>query len=114
MMKLTELKVSYHFQNDRQGRKQRIDAVVKSNWGQVVREEYYKGAWRCLTDNGLIFIVEEKKEIILTYYFALPQVIRGMYHGKPVPTFLLNKVKNNAKTYKKIYGEALMSEIDKK
>lgn len=107
MMNLTELRISYHFQNDRQGRKERIDSIVKGNWGQVIREEYYKGAWRCLTDNGLIFIIEDTKSMIMTYYFAVPEVVRGMYHGKAIPQFLQNKIKKNARTYMDIYNEQI-------
>ena len=104
MIKLNELKVSYHFQNTRQGRDERINTITKNNWGQVVREEYYKGAWRCLTDTGLVFIVEESKTIILTYYFATMEVAIGMYHGN-VPEFMKKKIRKNATQYKNRYQE---------
>ena len=107
MINLTSIRVSYHFQNDRQGRKERIDRIINNNFGQVVLEEYYKGAWRCLTDTGLIFIVSEAKDLILTYYFAPMETVICMYKamGRKVPQAVENKVRKNAKTYKRIYQE---------
>ena len=58
MTNLKSLTISYHFINDRQGRKQRMDAIIGDNWGQPVKEEWYKDAWRILTDVGIIFIVD--------------------------------------------------------
>lgn len=114
MMNLAELKISYHFQNDRQGRKARIDSIINGNFGQVVREIWYKDAWRCLTDTGLIVIVNAEKWLILTYYFALPRNLTEMYMGTKVPEAILNKCKKNAATYNKLYHESIMSELRKK
>lgn len=44
MTNLKSLTVSSHFINDRQGRKQRMDAIIGDNWGQPVKEEWYKDA----------------------------------------------------------------------
>lgn len=105
MIKLNDLKVSYHFQNDRTERKARIDAIVNDNFGQVVCEEWYKDAWRCLSDTGLIFIVNEQKTIILTYYFATMQVASCMYRaaGRKMPKAVENKVRKNAIIYDRLY-----------
>ena len=81
MTNLRSLQISYHFQNDRQGRKQRMDAVIGNNWGQPVKEEWYKDAWRILTDVGIIFIVDMNKTKILTYYFATMRVVNGCMAG---------------------------------
>lgn len=109
MIKLNELKISYHFQNDRNERKTRIDAIVNGNFGQVVIEEWYKDAWRCLTDTGLIAIVEPKKEIILTYYFAPLKTAQMMYKAsfRKMPEAVTNKIKKNAKTYLQMYHESV-------
>jgi len=100
------LKVSYHFQNTRNERKARIDSIINGNWGSPVREVWYKDAWRIMTDAGLIFIVEPKKEIILTYYFATPSVAAGMFQGR-VPEAIKNKVRKNAQMYLEKYGEEI-------
>ena len=109
MMNLNDLKVSYHFQNDRTERKARIDSIVNNNFGQIVCEEWYKGAWRCLSDTGLIFIVNEQRTIILTYYFATLQVASCMYKaiGRKMPQAVENKVKKNACVYNRLYGKSI-------
>lgn len=109
MIKLNELKVSYHFQNDRNERKAQIDAIINGNFGQVVIEEWYKDAWRCLTDTGLIAIVEPKKEIILTYYFAPMKTASMMYKAafRKMPQAVANKIQKNANTFNKIYNDSI-------
>ena len=109
MIKLNELKVSYHFQNDRNERKAQIDAIINGNFGQVVIEEWYKDAWRCLTDTGLIAIVEPKKEIILTYYFAPMKTAQMMYRAnfRKMPQAVANKIQKNANTFNKIYNDSI-------
>lgn len=109
MTNLKSIKVSYHFQNDRQGRKERIDRVVNGNWGSVVKEEFRKDAWRMLTDTGLIFILTPNKELILTYYFATGKTVNEMYHGK-APKAITNRVNKNARAYAEIYNEGISTE----
>lgn len=109
MIKLNELKVSYHFQNDRNERKAAIDTIINGNFGQVVIEEFYKDAWRCLTDTGLIAIVTPDKSLILTYYFAPMKTAAMMYKAnfRKMPQAVANKIQKNANTYNKIYSESI-------
>lgn len=109
MMNLNEIKVSYHFQNDRQGRKQRIDEIIRGNFGQIVIEEFYKEAWRCLTDTGLCVIVSKDRNLILTYYFCPLETARMIYKAqfRKMPEAVENKIRKNQKTYKRIYQESL-------
>lgn len=109
MINLNECLVSYHFQNDRQMRKQRIDAVLNGNLGQVIAEEWYKEAWRVLTDTGLMAVVTPDKKIIITYYFSTIEQAKMLYwhnYGRKVPEYLLNKINKNARMYNKIYGSS--------
>jgi len=114
MIKLNELKVSYHFQNDRKERKERIDAIINGNFGQVVIEQYFKDAWRVLTDTGIMAVVTPNKELILTYYFCPMETARMIYksQGKKMPDYIANKIKKNARTYKNIYEENFHKGID--
>lgn len=109
MTNLNNLQISYHFINDRQGRKQRIDAVIGNNWGQPVKEEWYKDAWRVLTDVGLIFIVDMNRTKILTYYFATMQVVNGMYNGK-IPQAMVKRINKNARNYASIYDNKIRND----
>lgn len=113
MMNLNTLKVSYHFQNDRQERKQRIDAIIDGNLGSAIFEEWYKDAWRVLTDTGLIVIVERNKELILTYYFATMRQVNNMYHcnGRKTPQAIINKVQKNVNAYNRLYNESLSKKV---
>ena len=103
MTNLKKLEVSAHFINDRQGRKETIDRVICGNWGQVMKEEYYKGAYRCLTDTGLIFILNDTKTVIITYYFASCSLVQGMYRHQ-APKSILAKIRDNQRKFKEIYG----------
>ena len=114
MIKLNECKVSYHFQNDRQERKQRIDAIVHGNLGQVVVEQWYKDAWRVLTDTGIMAVVTEDKNLILTYYFCPMETARLIFKnaGKKMPDYIANKIKKNAHEYNKLFKENFHKGID--
>lgn len=109
MTNLRNLQISYHFINDRQGRKQRMDAVIGDNWGQPIKEEWYKDAWRILTDVGIIFIVDMNRTKILTYYFATMSVVRGMYNGK-VPQNMVKRLNKNARAYCDIYDNKIRND----
>lgn len=111
MTNLHNLQISYHFINDRQGRKQRIDAIIGNNWGQPVKEEWYKDAWRILTDVGIIFIVDMDKTKILTYYFATMRVVNGMYGGNnKVPAAMVKRINKNARNYCDLYDTGIRSD----
>ena len=103
MTNLKNLKISTHFINDRQGRKETIDRIICGNWGQVMKEEYIKGAYRCLTDTGLMFILNDSKTIIITYYFATCQHVQEMYRYQ-APKNILKKIRDNQRKFKAIYG----------
>lgn len=104
MTNLYNIPVSYHFQNDRSERKARIDAVINGNWGQVVRESFATNVWHCLTDTGLIFIVNAEKTKIMTYYFATPAQAQKVCN-KSCSKQLLKRIQKNASNYQKLYEE---------
>jgi hypothetical protein len=110
MINLRTLKVSKHYSNDRQMRQEQIETVVGGNWGTVIKEEYYKGAWRCLTDMGLIFIVDDSKTLIITYYLASGSIVSGMFHGN-VPKYINRRISDNARKYNEIYETSIKNAI---
>jgi hypothetical protein len=107
MIKLNELKISYHFQNERNERKDRIDVIINGNFGQVVVEEWYKGAWRCLTDTGICAIVSENKDLILTYYFCPIRTAKMMFltSGRKMPDYIRNKITKNQSKYSSLFHD---------
>ena len=104
MTNLQNIPVSYHFTHDRAERKARIDEVIGGNWGQVVRESFATNVWHCLTDTGLIFIVNADKSKIMTYYFATPAQAQQICN-KSCSKQLLKKIQKNASKYQKLYNE---------
>jgi hypothetical protein len=104
MTNLREIPVSWHFANERKERKARIDEVINGNWGQVIRESFATNVWHCLTDTGLIFIVNADKSKIMTYYFATPAQAQQICN-KSCPKQVLKRIQKNAGKYQKLYNE---------
>ena len=104
MTNLYKIPVSAHFNYDRHVRKARIDAIINGNWGQVVRESFATNVWHCLTDTGLIFIVNAEKTKIVTYYFATAAQAQQICN-KSCSKQLLKRIQKNASKYQKLYDE---------
>lgn len=103
MLNLRTLKVSYHIQNDRDERLARVEKILNGNWGQVVAEEWYKDAYRCLTDTGLCFIVSGDRSTIITYYFCPMKTAKAICHNK-LSKAVEKKINKNLRSYASIYG----------
>lgn len=107
MTNLTNIKISYHFQNERTGRKEQIDNVINGNWGQVVKETYLTDSWKCLTDTGLVFVLTPNKDLIITYYFATMAIAHKFYNRGKVPTALEKRIQRNATKFNQLYGASI-------
>jgi hypothetical protein len=105
-IKLDNLKISAHCLFNNKFRNDAINTIVSGNWGQIIKQEWYKGAYRCLTDTGLIFIVSPEKDKILTYYLARGSTAQGMF-GNKAPSYLLKKISKNASKYTQLFEEKL-------
>ena len=92
MMTINSLTFSFHAYNDRADRIATIDNYI--GWGQIVKEKYYKNAYHCLTDTGVILIVDDSRSTILTLYMADRRALQAFYAGS-APQYLVNKVKYN-------------------
>ena len=105
---LSNLKLSYHCLHENKIRRKIINTVVGNNWGQIIKQEWFKGAYRCLTDTGLIFIISPECNMIMTYYLALAKVVQGMYDGN-APKYILKRIKKNSSRYKMLYDEYMIN-----
>lgn len=92
MTAISSLTFSQHAYIDRADRIAIIDKHV--GWGQIVKETYHNSVFHCLTDTGVMLIVDERKETIITLYLIDKRVLRIMYNGNP-PRYLINKVEYN-------------------
>ena len=107
MINLRQLEISKHYQRDNKFREKIINQIVNNNWGQIIKFEWHKGTYRCLTDMGLIFILTPEQDKIMTYYLARARVAQGMYKGN-APKFILKRIHKNASKYEKICGVNLL------
>ena len=106
MPSLYDLIYSYHVQNDRAERKERIDAVTAGNYGKIIR--YARTTTRCikyLTSNGLIFVVDDN--YVVTFYLARKDQIKAFYPNEKVPARMYERVEKNIKIYNRIYDDTL-------
>lgn len=92
MMTINSLTFSFHAYNDRADRIATVDNHI--GWGQIVKEKYYKNTYHCLTDTGVILIVDDSRSIILTLYVADRHSLQKFYAGN-APQYLVKKVKYN-------------------
>jgi len=110
MTNLKEIKVSYHFQNDRKYRKEQIDAVVNGNWGQPIKEVFLTDSWKILTDMGLVFVLTADKSLIMTYYLVTLSTVNKFYNHGKAPASIVKRVQRNANTYNKLYNQSMKHE----
>lgn len=91
--------ITYHISEDRIDRAVYImQTVGLGNIIKEVRQVDEKGrvGWQCLTDTGVLIVLDEKKEVAVTLYIATQPKVSAMYQGK-TPSWLINKVRKNKK-----------------
>jgi hypothetical protein len=94
--------ITYHISEDRLDRACYIMQTI--GIGEIVKEEKCfdeKGrtSWQCLTDTGVLLVLDEKKEIVITLYIATQAKVSAMYKGK-TPSWMFKIVRKN-----KVYQE---------
>lgn len=88
MTDINKVIMSNHARFDHLKRKSQITEIVGENYGRVIAEQYYNHSWYCLTDKGLIFILDEDKTVIITFYLATVKKARRIYGKKRLPDAL--------------------------
>lgn len=92
MMTISALTLSYHAYNDRADRIALVDKYV--GWGQIVKEAYYNQAYHCLTDTGVVLVVDDARTTIITLYMVDRRRLH-LFYKSGAPQYLLSKVKYN-------------------
>ena len=86
-------------------RYERIDRVVyilrNVGIGEVIKEEKSispngKVSYQCLTDTGVLLVVDETKTVCITMYVATQPKISALYKGN-TPGWVIRMVKKNKK-----------------
>lgn len=67
--------------------------------GEVIKEvkqidEKGRVSWQCLTNTGVLLVLDEKKEIVITLYIASQPKVSALYEGK-TPNWVFNMVRKN-------------------
>lgn len=88
---------TYHISEDRLDRATFIMTTI--GIGEVIKEvkqidEKGRVSWQCLTNTGVLLVLDEKKEIVITLYIASQPKVSALYEGK-TPNWVLRMVKKN-------------------
>lgn len=76
---------TYHISEDRLDRATFIMTTI--GIGEVIKEvkqidEKGRVSWQCLTNTGVLLVLDEKKEIVITLYIASQPKVSALYEGK--------------------------------
>ena len=65
-----EMYFSNHWVKDRKERLEQIDYVLRTDWGIVIGKAWdtERNSWQYMTDTGLLFIMDEFEQFIITMY----------------------------------------------
>ena len=89
--------ITYHISEDRIDRAVFImQTIGLGNIIKEVRQVDEKGrvGWQCLTDTGVLLVLDEKKEVAITLYIATQPKVSAMYQGK-TPSWVMKMVRKN-------------------
>ena len=89
--------ITYHISEDRLDRAVFIMTTI--GLGNIIFEEPWvdeegKRSWQCITDTGVLLVLDERKEIVITLYIATQSKVSAMYKGN-TPGWLLKVIKKN-------------------
>jgi hypothetical protein len=101
--------ITHHISGKRLNRAVFIQTTI--GVGEIIKEqkcvaEDGRIAWQCLTDTGVIIVLDEQKEVVITLYIAELPKVSAMYQGK-TPSWVINKVRKN-KQYAKMQDKVKM------
>ena len=88
---------SYHISEDRLDRAVYIMQTV--GLGEIIKEQRCVDAqgrvsWQCLTDTGVLLVLNEQKTMAITLYIATQPKVSAMYKGN-TPSWVLKMVRKN-------------------
>ena len=89
---------SYHISDDRLDRAVYIMTTI--GLGEIIKEQrnvdtHGRVSWQCLTDTGVILVLNEQKTMAVTLYIATQPKVSAMYKGN-TPSWVLKMVRKNA------------------
>lgn len=93
---------SFHISEDRLDRACYIMQTI--GMGEIIKEQHGidekgRGYWRCFTNTGVMLIMNEQKDRVVTLYIATQTQVSSIYCGQ-TPSWVFKMVKKN-----KIYAD---------
>lgn len=88
---INRIAFSHHFRTERADR---YDSIMRVGMGQIVKQQWYTGCWHCLTDTGVMLVIDEAGNYCITAYFADLIEVRKIYCGN-VPRFMQKRIDRN-------------------
>lgn len=90
--------ISYHISEDRLDRACYIMQTI--GLGEIIKEqkcvdEKGRTSWQCLTDTGVLLVLNKDKTKAITLYIATQPKVSAMYKGQ-TPSWVLKMVRKNA------------------
>ena len=88
---------SYHISEDRLDRAVYIMQTV--GLGEIIKEQRCvdtqgRVSWQCLTNTGVLLVLNEQKTMAITLYIATQPKVSAMYKGN-TPSWVLKMVRKN-------------------
>ena len=94
------MEMSYHCRVERKDRVQHIIDTI--GLGQVVKEQFARERYICITDTGVTIIKSADKTKVITMYVTTYRELVSVYGGqKKIPPYLKKKVDRNQTFYTK-------------
>ncbi len=88
---ISRLTFSQHFIIERAAR---YETICRVGIGQVVKQQWYNGCWHCLTDTGVMLVIDEAGHYCMTAYFADWIEVKKFYCGN-VPKAMQKRINRN-------------------
>jgi hypothetical protein len=97
VLKMLKRNCTYHISEDRLDRAMFIMTTI--GIGDVIKEqrrvdEQGRVSWQCLTNTGVILVMNEKKDMVITLYIAKQPKVSAMYEGN-TPSWVIKLVRKN-------------------
>ena len=89
--------ITYHISADRIDRATYIMTTI--GIGEIIKEmrcsdDKGRVSWQCLTNTGVILVLNEDKTMCITLYIAQQAKVSAMYQGK-TPSWIIARVRKN-------------------
>lgn len=90
--------MTYHYEVERKERRELIENEI--GFGQIIKKVYRNHSWNCITDTGIVIILDDDGATIITAYCPRVQELKYFY-GDPnkAPKELRKKVYQHESKY---------------